>query len=205
MITVHCKICNIEFAITPSRLKNKNHTCSKECMGKLFSKLSSRKIETNCDICGKQIYYKLSAFKKRKHHTCSHECHAKLKSKIIHGKHNPNALNFTTEERFFWKKYLQLKNHSSLRKIEFNLSYEFLLSLFNKQSGLCYYTNYPLKIFGKKDFDTISVDRINSNKGYTEDNVVYCLNCINTMKSNSDINDIHKVFKFIAIKYKDLA
>lgn len=206
MKKVNCEICNVEFKITPSReKKNKHHTCSRACSGKLLSSIHYSRIKTNCDFCHKEIFYKRSHFKKRKNHTCSIECFAKIKSQIIRGENNPKALKLGSKERYFWDRYQDYKHRSGARKIDFDLTYEFLIGLFDKQNGLCYYTGYPMKLGGSIDFDTMSLDRVDSNKGYIIGNVVFCLNCINMMKSNNSISDIYTVFKYIIKKYKDLS
>lgn len=203
MKKVNCEICNKEFLICPSReKKNKHHTCSKLCMGKFSSKIHSTKIKTNCIICCKEIFYKKSHFKNRRYHTCSHSCMAKVKSKIFRGENNPKALKLGTKERLFWDRCQDIKHRSWTKNIEFDLTDDFILEMFEKQKGLCYYTGYPMRINGKKNFDGMSVDKIDPNKGYIKSNVVLCLYCINMMKSDNSIDDIYDVFKYIAQKYK---
>lgn len=202
MKKVNCETCNKEFSITPSRAKkNKRHTCSKECMGKLTSLLNSKRIKTNCDSCGKEIFYKKSHFKNRKYHICSHDCHAKIKSQSIRGDSNPKALKLGTKERIFWDRYIDYKSRSSIRGLEFDLTDDFLLKLYDDQNGLCYYTGYPLKLDGDISFDTMSLDRVDSSKGYIKGNVVFCLNCINRMKGDADLPKIYEVFEYIAKRY----
>lgn len=48
----------------------------------------------------------------------------------------------------------------------------------------------------------MSVDRIDSSKGYEKENIVMCLNCINMLKSNFSLNEIKKVFRSIYKKEK---
>lgn len=79
---------------------------------------------------------------------------------------------------------------------EMNIDEEFIQSLFEKQEGKCFYTGEDLELqSGTTEF--FSIDRIDSLKGYTKDNVVLCTWKINKLKSNLPINtffDIcHKV------------
>ena len=60
---------------------------------------------------------------------------------------------------------------------DIDVTADFLEELYNKQGGLCYYTRTPFT-----EDDKPSVDRIDSNKGYTQDNVVICKSSINFMK-----------------------
>ena len=50
------------------------------------------------------------------------------------------------------------------------------------------------------DYNTISLDRLDSNGGYTKDNVVWVLNCINMFKAHHKLEDIKKVMKAIMIQ-----
>lgn len=201
---IKCETCNKEFYVTPSRLqKNKHHTCSKSCLGKLFSKLHSRKIETKCIICDEAVFYKKSHFKEVAYPTCSRFCAAKSKSLRMKGKDNPRSLKLTTIERLFWNKTKTYAYRAEAKNIDFDLDHKFLEELFDKQKGKCYYSNYPMQLKGSKVFNTASLDRINSSKGYTKDNVVFCLNSINMLKSNHDLKEIKKVFRSIYMKEKN--
>ena len=73
------------------------------------------------------------------------------------------------------------------RKLEHTISIEYLEKLWNDQQGLCYYTNQKmLKDLRNTDNnnDSISLDRIDSSKGYIEGNVVLCRWIINRMKND---------------------
>jgi len=102
---INCEVCNKEFKITPSRLqKNKHHTCSNFCSGKLASELHNSKVEVKCVVCHKQIFYKLSAFKQVKNHTCSRSCSNKNKALRFKGSSNPKSLKLNEFEKIFWDK-----------------------------------------------------------------------------------------------------
>lgn len=72
---------------------------------------------------------------------------------------------------------------SKKKNIDFNLEKDYLFKLYNLQNGKCYYTG--LDIFhnsGCHQHDSISVERLDPNKGYIKDNVVLCLFSINSFK-----------------------
>jgi len=77
-------------------------------------------------------------------------------------------------------------NHAKRRKHEFNLTLEDLINLYDKQKGLCIYTKQKLTyILGKGVVNTnLSLDRIDSNKGYIKDNIQLTSRAVNIMKSN---------------------
>ncbi len=202
---VNCETCNNEFKITPTRLKNKHHTCSRKCLGILSSKLHSQKIKTFCKICNKDLFYKQSHYKQISNHTCSRKCSSILRAKLYGGVKNPNYKNFTLIERFFHERVCNLKIRANAKKVEFNLSKEDLINKYEEQKHKCYYSGLELKITlkGPVQYDTLSVDRIDSLKGYTKENTVLCLNSINMLKSNHKLEDIQTVFKAIYMKQKN--
>lgn len=204
----NCETCRKEIYINPSRLKNKHHTCSRVCLGIFSSKLQSQKIKTECKFCKKEIFYKQSHFKKIRNHTCSLQCNFSLMKLTRSGKQNSNFKNRTNEEKFFHKKCLNLKLRSEHKNWEFNLDPNYLLNLYNKQKGLCGYTNFKMVLEtrrkSKTSYDVLSVDRIDSSKGYIKGNILFCLNCINKMKSDYDLMDLIKVFGAISMTYKPI-
>jgi hypothetical protein len=71
----------------------------------------------------------------------------------------------------------------------FSITKEFLIDLYNKQNGKCYYSDIKMRIEIEKrnrnnnDYYSLSVDRLDSLKGYTEDNTILCCSVINIMKN----------------------
>lgn len=63
-------------------------------------------------------------------------------------------------------------------KIDFNLSMRFLWNLYQEQNGLCKLSKLPIDFKSK----TASLDRVDSSRGYVEDNVQWLHKDINMMK-----------------------
>lgn len=103
--------------------------------------------------------------------------------------------------------YHKLMRNAKLRGIEFNLSADYLEDLFIKQDKRCYYTNIKIKMsknFHKKDSrkeHTASLDRIDSNLPYVEDNVVWVHKDINFMKGSLTHNQFLEYCKLIHFKH----
>jgi len=61
---------------------------------------------------------------------------------------------------------------------------DYLEKLWEKQERLCFYTNVPMTL-NNKDLRSVSVDRVDSDFGYIEGNIVLCCKGINLMKSSA--------------------
>jgi len=88
--------------------------------------------------------------------------------------------------------YLRQRDHAINRKIPFNLSLKKFRQL--KQTTHCYYTGIKL-ITGEEASPTAwSLDRLDNNKGYEDNNVVVACHIINAKKSNLTIDEIKAIY-----------
>jgi hypothetical protein len=71
---------------------------------------------------------------------------------------------------------------------DFNLTKDHLLALWRAQGGKCGYTGIALTYVGDRSHSALSIDRVDSSRGYTIDNVVLCCRCVNEMKSNLTVD-----------------
>lgn len=68
----------------------------------------------------------------------------------------------------------------------------FVYELYQKQNGLCYYTNTTMDLRSNQE-QSLSIDRINSSIGYLKNNIVLCRKDVNYMKNK------HSTFVFLQI------
>ena len=96
--------------------------------------------------------------------------------------------------------------HDGKRKSEkkgwhFDLTVEFLQKLFDRQNGKCPLTGYQMDIEGSRDKDkkprSASLDRIDTEKGYTKDNVHFVTLQANYMKNVLSIEQLVKWCKAV--------
>lgn len=83
----------------------------------------------------------------------------------------------------------------------FDLSLSFLLRLWDKQKGLCYYTGLPMlePRYGTGRIpDVASLDRVEPSKGYTKGNVVWVRWCCNMAKGTLSVSDFIKMCRAVA-------
>lgn len=154
---------------------NSEYTPSKKINSK------GRAYVTKCKLC-RRLYHKNEEVKSRK----------KKRAPELRKKHRISSI--------YWSSVTNSKN----RNLEHSITREFLNELFDKQNGLCYYTNLPmLKDIRNSDNnnDSVSIDRYDSSKGYIPGNVVLCRWIVNRMKNDIEfdqflqiVSDIHKNF-----------
>lgn len=115
-----------------------------------------------------------------------------------------------TMEGFIYSNLYRWRDRSTE---ECNLTSDYLMELWKKQEGKCYYSGIKLDCiipaYGKNKIskslckiNSPSLDRIYSDKGYIVGNVVWCSNVINTMKSNLDPNYFIELCGIISKKGK---
>ena len=149
---------------------------------------SGRVIQSICRVCGGIAYIT----KKQQLHnvqvSCSQKCNSQLK-------------RVTNCQLYLY----QVKKRAEKINKEFNLSVNFLEDLLIKQNNSCAITNVPITIKNIKEkgalYDTASLDRKDSNKGYTEDNVQWVCLGINYMKLNRTDEELHNTIKLIIDYY----
>lgn len=100
--------------------------------------------------------------------------------------------------------YLHIRDGAKKRNIEFNLNYNFLCQLFEKQSGFCAITKKPIFFANtikdhKNGKTTASLDRIDSSKGYIKKNVQWVHKDVNKMKSNLNEKDFIELCKNVIL------
>lgn len=72
----------------------------------------------------------------------------------------------------------------------YDLDIEDLVTLWEDQSGTCWYTGVDLVYDGNHSPEALSIDRVDSSKGYTRENVVLCCRRVNEMKREMPLVDL---------------
>lgn len=102
---------------------------------------------------------------------------------------------------YFRKRECWLRGNSKFKNIKYDLDCEYLLEIWNKQDGKCYYTNLPIKNSikqkGFQAWDSPSVDRLDPDKGYTKGNIVWCIFAVNAFKQRLNETEFKNKLKEI--------
>lgn len=76
------------------------------------------------------------------------------------------------------------------RIIDLSITEEDILNQYNKQNGLDYYTNLPFE-----DLLEMSIDRLDSSKGYEVGNIVITRSVINVMKNDYSVEQFKQLIR----------
>lgn len=146
-----------------------------------------------CRVC--KLYLQLCEFtpcnniaKRSGYLTYNTECKSCRKQRHFNDRH---FVKITLKDVLLEKLY-KSKIRANNKNLEFDLDLEFLLYLWEKQKGKCYYTNRDLSLI-INDQNKLSIDRIDSSKGYVKNNVVLCCNIVNYIKLDLSENDFSKI------------
>lgn len=208
MITKVCKLCKEELSIdnfwkNPS-IKDGHFNKCKKCAEKVKD-INARKkqqyLEDNlwtCSTCNLTLPLNSDNFYKRNDSVTGfqHRCKKCLQkdpskySRLI----NKDDLLYYLKDRYFGA-----KNRSLKKNIRFDLTIEFLEELWNIQKGLCAISKIPMthSILQGKLRTNASIDKINPELGYTQDNVQLVCNTVNMMKGDMSMSELINFCKLI--------
>jgi hypothetical protein len=146
-------------------------TCTKCGVEKLLSGFHKDKekkfgVRNTCKVCAKKISYKYYI----------NNSESIRKKVSIYAKAYTPKFNREIDSRL-----KNLCTKAKGRTKEFNLVDLDLLDLWDKQDGRCAYTKLPL-LATANQFNTVSLDRVDSSKGYVVGNIQLVCAAINKMK-----------------------
>lgn len=90
------------------------------------------------------------------------------------------------------------KSGAKIKKLNIDITREFLQELLEKQNYICALTGVRLVSSTKSKENTVSVDRIDSSRGYTKNNVQIVHKLANLIKRDIDELEFYKICKNIA-------
>ena len=117
------------------------------------------------------------------------------------------------QKRYYQKKYETFEgrienflknagNNAKKRKQVFQINQKILLNLWQKQEKKCFFTGIEM-ITQPNDLYSVSLDRINSDIGYEEKNILFVTNFVNRMKSNFQVQEFLTFCELVNAKNKN--
>ena len=83
----------------------------------------------------------------------------------------------------------------------FEITFEDLKEIVERQHNKCYYSGFDLE-FGKNSLYSASLERLDSNNGYTKDNVVVACKAMNNAKNNNGLEEFYAFLTDLATNIK---
>lgn len=115
-----------------------------------------------------------------------------------------NHPNWKGHEEITGRYWCAIKNSAQDRGLEFDITIEYVWKLFISQNRKCFFTGYELcfsELSTENNKQTASLDRIDSSKGYIEDNVQWVHKDINFMKGAASNDKFIQRCKLIASRF----
>jgi len=112
-----------------------------------------------------------------------------------------NKVNSSLEKRAVV--FLQNARKSSIkRKQIFDLVTQDIIAMWDDQDGMCVYSGRKMTLEPNR-LNTISIERIDSNEGYTKGNTILVCQAINRMKSDFLFEDFFQLCKDVTLFLSD--
>lgn len=98
------------------------------------------------------------------------------------------------------------KQNAKRRGFDFTITAQDLLDMFDSQGGLCALTGHHMTLGSSSDLElrryAASPDRIDNERGYTNDNVWLVCQHANSMKSSTDLEEFIEWCRAVAVTHK---
>lgn len=171
----NCLVCEKELILKNKRDFTRKKFCCRKCASSYNTKIRVSKLPVRvCKVC--EISFKPTNYIQK---YCSNLCCSSLQVERSYKYLNGNFYG-----------YILLLIKKEERK---HLKVEDILEIYNKQNGLCAISKVPLTCIKipktTKVHTNLSIDRIDSNKGYELDNIQLVCAIINTMKLNLSMDE----------------
>ncbi len=176
-ITKHCKFCGAELQLRNNRDIERRNYCSHHCRAKGAARTEAFSINKmrSCCRCGTQYLATKGAQK-----YCSVQCTSAAAESAY-------KQRWATPEG--WFKRLLRTNHRRNK-----ITHQFLMLLYARQGGRCALSGVPMTTIAEKGhvLTNVSIDRIDSSKGYFEENIQLVCHIVNLMKHNMTVNQLRE-------------
>ena len=161
------------------------------------AKSVTKQIHSTSELEYSDFGYKVVVYANVKEHLCQYcgetnpeNFHKGMKSvcKKCNNLHNRNK-GATLSQKLFYRS----RSNASNINVDFNLDPEFIHNLLLSQNNKCKYSGIQFKDNFHDKYTYPTIDRIDSSKGYTKDNVCICTWYVNNMKNNATIDQFKDV------------
>lgn len=195
MAVTNCHVCNIEISKYKSQIRERTY-CSRTCLNTYVKDITSKRhyalrqnTEKKCLACS--VVKPVGQFSSNKAHADGKATYCKACDRIRCNIRDKQKRTLHVGQ-FLKALYKMAKSRSEKRKIPFDLTLDQLISLWDRQNGLCAITKEPMThIRGNGKVSTnVSIDRVNSSLGYSIENLQLVCLIVNIMKNIFTIEEL---------------
>lgn len=111
------------------------------------------------------------------------------------GIHSKRKDSIPLSEWLYKRSMDNFKHFNKVRKLEYNLTPNYIQEILDKQEYKCAYSGYSLDKNSDDKLHIPTIDRIDPNKGYIEGNICICSWAVNTMKMDLQLNEWKQLIK----------
>jgi hypothetical protein len=163
--------------------------------------MGRNKGKCECNVCGVDSSEMFYGGRKNKCKTCiSNES----KLKYINMDNKGDYINKQKEwrsENVLHYRVESAKHRSKRNNLVFELTDDIVKTKIDLQGGLCYISKQPLS-YKENDWNSISLDRLDSNLGYTIDNTIVVTKFVNISKNNLSLDEYINLIKLVCDNLK---
>lgn len=206
-----CKCCNKEFPTTSeyfTKYTSKNnkfepglqfHSTCKKCEFENLQKENWKDGLLKCQICGEyfpeEIFHKIGVNCKKYHYRNNRDNRCPSCKLRQNKKSRSNYSDEMRLNKILHYRLLAARGRSRMKRLPYNLDFDFLNELWNIQKGKCAVSGIDMTFTmdSGRTYSNVSLDQIDPNKGYTKENVQLVCMAVNQLKSDFEIDVIYKI------------
>lgn len=179
-------------------------------------KQNRKLIDCICDNCGNTFQKPLSEYNRnltlKRHNFCSRSCVGKSNISKLPKYDKEKSYDISKHAGERADKYSPFRGYIKKAKQRFKectITLEDLKNQWELQKGICPYSGVQLKLIthtikSDRQINSASLDRIDSSKGYTKDNIQFVSIPLNYMKNNLTHEETIEICKQIAKYFNSL-
>lgn len=115
--------------------------------------------------------------------------------KKCEGKHSKRKGSIPLCEWLYKSSMRNFNQFNKTRKLEYNLTPNYIQEILDKQNNKCAYSGYTLDKDSDDKLHIPTIDRIDPTKGYIEGNICICSWAVNTMKMDLQLDEWKKLIQ----------
>ena len=208
-----CPICNRTLPFSREFFKRTNkkgqeslHLICRECEDKTALESEWKDNKLLCHYC--KQYKPIECFSANGGNSTTRNNRRSICNECNTKRQKYHDLSLSSEEKLkkcLRFRFLGAKDRARRNNLEFNLTLDYIIYLWNQQKGKCALSNINMTYTLKEGRTptNVSIDKIDRTKGYTMDNIqLVCMSC-NQMKNDLSEEELYNFCKAIVNKYEN--